>query len=538
MKLAIAQINSTVGDFRGNIDRIRAALANSNADLVVFPECALCGYPQRDLLDYPAFAEECEKYARDLVASEPSKAFVFGTIEKNRETGRPLRNVAIFADRGKVIGKYFKRLLPAYDVFDEDRFFEPGRDPLTVDFLGKKFGITICEDIWSHSAGTPLHNRYQQSPLDDTREATVILNLSASPFEYAKARAKRDMLRSISKSYGKPLVYANCVGANDDLIFDGRSYVWNEKGEVCLEAKAFEEDLCIIDLDAAEPVALSQLDDVKNIYDALLTGIRDYCRKQNFKDVVLGLSGGIDSAVVACLAVDALGVENVVSVMLPSRFTSTESNEDAIRLATAMKNPLHIFAIEEMFQATLLTMSKAFEGMPQDLTEENMQARIRGLILMSLSNKFGHLLLTTGNKSELAVGFCTLYGDTNGGLAPISDIYKTQVYELGREANRRWQRIPERVFTKAPTAELGANQRDEDRLPPYDRLDQILRGFIEEFMSSDELIRRGLPKNEVEQVRRWIGASEFKRYQMPLGLKVSSKAFGIGRRMPLVQKFL
>lgn len=538
MKIAIAQINSQVGDFEGNFLKMRSAISKSDADLILFPECVVSGYPQRDLLDFSSFAEACERISTRLIESEPKKAFLFGTIEKNRDGGKPLRNVAVLVEGGKVRAKYFKRLLPAYDVFDEDRFFEPGRSACVLDFKGVKVAITICEDIWSLSVGTPLRNRYQQSPLEDCRGASIILNLSASPFEYAKARAKREMLKGIATHYGSILVYANCVGANDELIFDGRSYVWTPNGNLAIEAKAFEEDIVSFDSTESGTRTPSVLEDTKNIYDALLLGIRDFCAKQNFKDVVLGLSGGMDSSLVACLAADALGPENVVGVLLPSRFTSSQSNADAIKLATVMKNPIHIFSIEEIFGSTLLTMSKAFEGRDQDTTEENMQARIRGLILMSLSNKFGHLLLTTGNKSELAVGYCTLYGDLCGGLAPLSDIYKTQVYDLAREANRRWNRIPESVFSKAPTAELRPNQTDQDKLPPYERLDRILRGLVEDMMSTDEIISEGLPADEVLKVKHWLGSSEFKRYQMPMGLKVSSKAFGAGRRMPLVQKFL
>jgi NAD+ synthetase len=537
MKIEIAQINSTVGDFKGNFEKIRAAVLASSADLVIFPECSLCGYPQRDLLDYPSFASQAETYASQLVTELSEKSFLFGSIERNLDGGKPYRNVAIFAHQGKVIGKYFKRLLPAYDVFDEDRWFEPGRKPLVIEFKGETLGITICEDIWSDEVGTALHNRYQQSPLEDSKGATIILNLSASPFEYTKVHAKRSMLQGISKRHKCVLVYANCVGANDDLIFDGRSYVWGPDGSPLLEAKAFDEDRRLIDTKSAAPIQMGEIDDIRNIYDALLLGVRDYCRKQKFESVLVGLSGGIDSALVACLAVDALGVDQVVSVLMPSRFTSRLSNQDAISISSIMKNPIHIFAIEEIFQACLLTVSKAFEGCEPNVTEENMQARIRGLILMALSNKFGNLLLTTGNKSELAVGYCTLYGDMCGGLAPLSDVYKTQVYALAREANRRWQRIPESVFTKAPTAELRPNQTDQDMLPPYERLDQILKGFIEDFLSPTDLVQRGLPEAEVNQVARWLGSSEYKRYQMPLGLKVSSKAFGIGRRMPLVQRF-
>ncbi|MBN8554681.1 MAG: NAD+ synthase [Deltaproteobacteria bacterium] len=535
----LAQINSTVGDFKGNFEKIRRVLADSgDADLVVFPECSLSGYPPQDLLDYKRFAETSEWYANQLVEAEPKKSFIFGSVEKNVEMGRPYRNVAIFSSHGKIIGKYFKRLLPSYDVFDEDRFFEAGRSALIVPFQGEKIAITICEDIWSEAVGTFLHNRYQQNPLEDSKNATLHINLSASPFEYAKVKAKREMLERIVSRYKIPFLYVNSVGANDSLIFDGRTYAWDAEGKLLAEGKAFQEDLIKIDLKSeSKSLSYSENSDIKNIYDALILGIQDYCRKQNFSSVVLGLSGGIDSSVVACLAGDALGADNVFGVLLPSRFTSSHSNEDAIALAKATQSPVHILAIEEVFQACLRTLSKTFEGCEPNVTEENLQSRTRGILLMAISNKFGNLLLTTGNKSELAVGYCTLYGDMCGGLAPISDLYKTQVYELGREANRRAKRIPERVFEKAPTAELRENQFDQDTLPPYERLDKILKALLEDFSSPEDLANQGFDLAEVQKISQWLNQTEYKRFQMPLGLKVSSKAFGIGRRLPLVSRF-
>ncbi len=538
VKILLAQINSTIGDFEGNFQKMRQALAESrDADLVVFPECSLCGYPQRDLLDYRGFAAQAEIYSKRLIETENERSFIFGNIERNTGSGKPFWNVALFADNGRLIARYAKRLLPTYDVFDEDRFFEPARTPCLLDFKGEKLALTICEDIWGGESGTELHNRYNQNPLEDSSSASIIINLSASPFESTKVHAKREMLQGISKRHGAILVYTNSVGANDDLIFDGRSYVWSASGQLLAEGSAFKENLLMVDTESTPPMNLSPIDDTKNIYDALLLGIRDYCEKQNFTSIVLGVSGGIDSALVACLAADAIGAENTVGVLMPSRFTSAQSNFDAIELSRAMQNPIHLFSIEEMFQAGLKTMGKAFEGLAADVTEENMQARIRAFILMSLSNKFGHLLLTTGNKSELAVGYCTLYGDMCGGLAPLSDIYKTQVYDLAREANRRSQRIPESAFTKAPSAELRANQKDQDTLPPYERLDEILKLIIEKCQSKDELLAQGYPSEEITKILGWISRSEYKRNQMPLGLKISSKAFGIGRRVPLVQKF-
>jgi len=536
----MAQINSIVGGFEKNYQRMSKIISDANAvDLIVFPECALCGYPQQDLLDYPCFAKKAEYFAQKLIEAHPEKTFLFGSVEQNQESGRPMRNVALFADRGKLLHKYCKRLLPTYDVFDEDRFFEPGREALVFKFKDEKLGITICEDIWNNQVQTSLHNRYSQYPLEDCKTASLIINMSASPFESAKVAAKRSMLKGIAAQYKKPLIYVNAVGANDSLIFDGRSYLWSSNGELIQSAKAFEEELRTVDSTQTTTSENFKIrnNEVEDIYDALVLGIRDYCEKTGFRSTMIGLSGGIDSSVLACLAADALGAEQVTALMMPSRYTSKESNEDALQIAKVMQNPLHIYIIEEIYSAAVHTLEMAFKEMKPDLTEENMQSRIRGMLLMAMSNKFGYLLLTTGNKSELGVGYCTLYGDMCGGLAPLADVYKTQVYQLGREANRRWQRIPERVFTKAPTAELRENQTDQDLLPPYEELDKILKHIIEDFWSREQLLEKGFSEKTIDPVYQWLGRNEYKRYQMPLGLKVSSKAFGIGRRMPLVHHF-
>jgi NAD+ synthetase len=541
MKILIAQMNSTVGAFEENFQKMSSIIeeASDEVDLIVFPECALCGYPQQDLLDFPAFIARSEEYSQKLVDAFPQKSFIFGTVARNEGVGRPVRNVAIFADQGKLVAQYSKRLLPTYDVFDEDRFFEPGRESCIVDFKGKKLGITICEDIWNNELQPNLQNRYKQAPLEDNKTADILINLSASPFEAKKVQAKREMLAGISRQYQKPFVYVNAVGANDSIIFDGRSYLWNGAGELVESCHAFKEETLLIDTSKAhssEPIHLRN-ESIEDIYDALVLGIQDYAKKVGFKTAILGLSGGIDSAVITCLAADALGPKNVTIVMMPSRYTSKESNEDALFTAKATQCPLHIFVIEEVFVPMLRTLEKTFEGREPDVTEENIQSRIRGMILMAMSNKFNDLLLTTGNKSELAVGYCTLYGDMNGGLAPLSDVYKTQVYELGREANRRHERISERTFSKPPTAELRENQTDQDHLPPYENLDAVLEDVVENFMIREELLEKGHNPEHVEKVMSFLSRNEYKRYQMPLGLKVTSKAFGVGRRMPLVQKF-
>lgn len=541
MKIRLVQMDSIVGGFDYNLKKMREALHRASSDeLVVFPECCICGYPAQDLLDYPGFAERSEKESKALIREFSDKSFVFGSVEKNKQSGKPYRNVAYFVEKGELKLTYFKRLLPTYDVFDEDRFFEPGREKGLVSFQGKQIGLSICEDIWNHDVGANLQNRYSQDPLGEMKDQVdLFINLSASPFESAKVGKKKAMLQSIVRKYKVPLVYANAVGANDNLIFDGRSYLLASDGDFAMEAKPFEEDEQVFDafLEASTHKNLPERTEIEELYDALVLGIRDYCRKSGFSKALLGLSGGIDSAVVACLAIDALGAENVTLIMMPSRYTSQASNEDAFYVAKQTQCPLHIMVIEELFSSALKTLGMAFQNLEEDVTEENLQSRIRGLLTMALSNKFGGLVLTTGNKSELAVGYCTLYGDMNGGLAPLSDVYKTQVYELGREANRRKARIPERMFTKPASAELRANQTDQDHLPPYEELDPLLKKMIEDFRSPHELIEEGHDKERVEAIFKLLRQSEFKRYQMPLGLKVSSKAFGLGRRVPLVHSY-
>ncbi|TVQ78115.1 MAG: NAD+ synthase [Bradymonadales bacterium] len=540
MKVRIVQMDSKVGDFSGNLARMRKALEASAPDeLVIFPECCVCGYPAQDLLDYSSFAERAKEASMELIRDFPKHSFVFGSVERSLSTGRPCRNAAYFVREGELVATYFKRLLPTYDVFDEDRFFEAGREPCVVEFQGEKIGLSICEDIWNHDVGASLHNRYSQDPLGDLREkASIFVNLSASPFESAKVQKKREMLKSIAVKYSKPLIYANAVGANDSLIFDGRSYFLSAKGEIAQQAKAFEEDEIVFDTKDDKPsLELKSPSESSDIYDALVLGIRDYCRKTGMNRAFVGLSGGIDSAVTASLTMDALGASNLTLVMMPSRYTSQASNEDALYFAKKTQAPLHIIVIEEMFEAAKKSLQMAFQGMKEDLTEQNLQSRVRGLLIMALSNKFGGLVMSTGNKSELAVGYCTLYGDMNGALCPLSDVYKTQVYDLGREANRRQERIAERVFTRAPSAELQFDQTDQDDLPPYETLDRILKSLVEGFRSEADLVADGFEPDQVRQVLELVRKSEFKRYQMPMGLKVSSKAFGLGRRFPLVHSF-
>lgn len=539
MKVRLAQINPVIGGFEANYQKIsEILLSEKEADLVVFPECAICGYPPQDLLDFPAFVEQAEEYRDKLTRLENAPAFLVGGIERNLQSGKPIFNAAYFIKDQKIQAKYFKRLLPTYDVFDEDRFFQPGKESLFLHHMGKKIHVSLCEDIWGDLAGSDLHRRYNQFPMADAGQADVLINLSASPFEAKKVNEKREMLKTLSKKYAADLLYVNCVGANDSIIFDGRSYWLGADGNIKASAKAFEEQNLLIDLESKGDSNIHIIDsDIENIYDALILGIRDYFKKVGFETAILGLSGGIDSAVVACIAADAIGAENVHCVMMPSQFTSKESNEDAVELAKATQSPLHIYIIEHLVQMALKTLEKNFEGTKPGLAEENLQSRIRGTLLMAMSNKHNHLLLNTGNKSEMAVGYCTLYGDMNGGLAVLSDVYKGQVYQLGKEANRRQHRIPDRMFTKAPSAELRANQKDEDSLPPYERLDAMLEDIIENRCTRKELVAKGFDEAEVREVFKLVSRNEYKRYQMPLGLKVSPKAFGVGRRIPLVHTF-
>jgi len=534
VKLRLAQVNSKIADFEGNLKKIAAVLTASEVDeLVIFPECALCGYPALDLLDHLWFLNGAEKTLETLIQKFPKHSFVMGTVGENRGLGKRLYNEAIFVSKGKIKARYAKRLLPTYDVFDEDRYFEAGKIPELIEFQGVKFLLSICEDAWGKSSDRRIKNRYLQDPLDEASAADWIINISASPFERGKNRL--EVMAEQARRTKRGLIHVNAVGANDSLIFGGRSAIFDSEGNCIFQAPAFEESsLSYSETQSSKNSIALPADEMPTIYDALVLGIKDFCSKQGFKTASLGLSGGIDSAVVACLAVDALGAENVRLVMLPSRYTSAESNVDAVEIAKATKSPLHILSIEAIFPAVLHTLESTFEGAAPDTTEENIQSRIRGLLLMAISNKSGDLVLACGNKSEFATGYCTLYGDMAGGLAPIGDIYKTQVYALGREANKRAQRIPERVFTKDPSAELRANQKDSDSLLPYDRLDPILESLLEKDAKIGDLLQQGYQKDEIEKVIRLLHRTEFKRFQSPPILKVSSKAFGFGRRFPVV----
>lgn len=538
MMIGLAQLNSTVGDLAGNSRRIVDAcrrLEQRGATIVLTPELVLTGYPPQDLLFKSDFVPANLRALEAIHAEVGTAAWIVGCVCANpTEPGRPFFNAAAILERGRPVRFVHKTLLPTYDVFNEARYFEPNSSPAPVEIGGRLLGVTICEDIW-----TPAHlprALYAANPVKSLVRAgaTAILNLSASPFQTGKPRIREEMIASQARQHAVPFYYCNAVGGNDQLVFDGHSLAIDASGKTLQRWPGFRESVAMAD-DPAE--SADPLSDIESLHQALVLGIRDYALKCGFRSAVLGLSGGIDSAVVACLAVEALGPDQVTGVAMPSPYSSTHSVEDALQLAKNLGIPCLTIPIAESFSAFKNQMRPAFGDRPEDATEENMQARLRGLTLMSLSNKFGHLLLTTGNKSELAVGYCTLYGDMCGGLAAISDVPKTMVYELARHLNARRELIPLRTIEKVPSAELRPNQADQDTLPPYDILDAILRLYVEENLGVNEIAARGFDAETVRWVARKVDFNEYKREQAAPGLKVTSRAFGMGRRMPIAQRF-
>jgi NAD+ synthase (glutamine-hydrolysing) len=540
MKIGFAQINSTVGDLSGNFEKIAGAykrLAAEGADLVITPELAITGYPPQDLLFKSQFVPQNLEILEQLHARVRSAGLLVGFVDRNQGRGKPFHNAAALLQPGSPIAKAHKSLLPTYDVFDEDRYFEPARSAAPLMFGAKKIGVTICEDIWTeHYLSRPF---YDIEPVRSLVEqgAEMILNLSASPFSLGKPAVRREMVATLARTYRRLICYCNAVGGNDQLVFDGNSIVVNATGELIAQLPAFRIAEEIIDTEAS-PVQLGEADDLADLFEALSLGLRDYLMKCNFKSAVLGLSGGIDSAVVAAVAVNALGAKNVIGASMPSPYSSRGSIDDALALAQNLDIKCLQIPIAGAFAAFKAQFAEAFAGLPEDTTEENMQSRLRGMILMALSNKFGHLLLTTGNKSELAVGYCTIYGDMAGGLAVISDVPKTMVYELARWINRRGQIIPVSTIEKPPSAELKPGQTDQDSLPPYDVLDEILRLYVEENMSARDIIAHGFEEKIVRWVQRRVDINEYKREQAAPGIKVTSRAFGVGRRMPIAQQYV
>jgi NAD+ synthase (glutamine-hydrolysing) len=545
MRLGLAQINTIVGDLAGNRQKIVTSyreLCERGAELVLFPELVVCGYPPRDLLFKRRFVSDVEESLLTIAANIGEVPAVIGFVETNPgASGRRFFNAAAFCRNGEVEEICRKCLLPTYDVFDEDRYFAPCPRPKIVTFAGRRIGITICEDIWTHSP-LPERARYQDGPLQHLQEQKVdlVLNLSASPWYTGKGDVRRRLVAGVARFCQAPIALCNAVGGNDELIFDGGSLVARADGEIVAHLNAFQEHLRVVDLASATPEASPAGDaaDVDAMEDALVLGLRDYVRKSGFSTVLLGLSGGIDSAVTAAIAVKALGRKSVVGVSLPSAISSQHSKEDAEQLASNLGIRYKVLPISDVCAAAEETLAPVFRDLPRDVTEENIQARARGLLLMALSNKWKALLLTTGNKSELAVGYCTLYGDMCGGLAVISDVYKTKVFELARHLNRYGEMIPKSTLTKPPSAELRPDQKDEDSLPPYEVLDAILQRYIEWGDSSRDIVNAGFPEAVVRDVVRLVDLNEYKRKQAAPGLKVSPLAFGVGRHLPLVQKYV
>jgi NAD+ synthase/NAD+ synthase (glutamine-hydrolysing) len=553
MKLALAQFNPTVGDFAGNTARILALAAQAKergADLAVFSELCICGYLPQDLLERPAFIERNQKELKSLAAKLQLPAIV-GFVGKNKNgTGSGISNRAALISSGKVIFEQSKMLLPTYDVFDESRYFQPALEQKVYEFGGEKLGITICEDVWNDKNFWAVR-RYDRDPVTELagQGTSVIINISASPYTIDKRALRVDMLRSIALSHQLPIIYVNQFGGNDSLIFDGASMALTADGKVAAQAAAFEEDLVLFDTTTGQGEIHEQpLEEIAYAFRALVLGTRDYVKKCRFEKTLVGLSGGIDSAVVAAIAVEALGAQNVLGVSMPGPFSSEGSLTDAKAVAANLGIELKTIPISSVFDSYLAALKPVFGSRKPDVTEENIQARIRGNYLMALSNKFGSMVLSTGNKSELAVGYCTLYGDMAGGLAVISDVPKLMVYELANYINlKRAQRagtrqreiIPQATIEKPPSAELRPNQKDEDSLPPYDVLDRILKAYIEDLRSPQEIADKyGFELKRVREIALLVDKNEYKRKQAAPGLKITSRAFGFGRPFPIAQRFI
>jgi NAD+ synthase (glutamine-hydrolysing) len=547
MKIGFAQINPTVGDLRGNSEKIAAAyqqLARVGADIVIAPELAITGYPPQDLLFKSRFVPGNLEVLDELQKNLSTAALLVGFVDRNQGRGKPFHNAAALLQPGEPLQKTHKSLLPSYDVFNEDRYFEPAREIEPLIFRRRSIGVTICEDIWTeHYLPRPF---YDVDPVRAlvSQGADMILNVSASPFSLRKPAIRREMICGLAGTYRRPIFYCNAVGGNDQLVFDGNSIAVNGRGQLLAQLPAFEEANMIVDSENAAESKMESTDLVQELFGALRLGLRDYLAKCGFKSAVLGLSGGIDSAVVAAIAVRALGANNVTGVSMPSQFSSRGSVVDALGLAKNLGIQCLQIPIADTFAVFKAQFKEVFAGRTEDATEENMQARLRGMTLMALSNKFGHLVLSTGNKSELAVGYCTIYGDMAGGLAVISDAPKTMIYELARYINAEAARagnqeiIPASTIEKPPSAELRPNQKDQDTLPPYDMLDAILRLYIEENLSVPDIVAQGFEEATVRWVQRRVDLNEYKRAQAPPGLKVTSRAFGVGRRMPIAQRYV
>jgi len=547
--ITLHQINTTVGDFSGNAARILAGARKAQSlgsDLAVFPEMALTGYPPLDLLEMGDFLLGAEKALEEIKASSRgvSPALLFGTVLPREEpgAGKPLQNSAVVIRNGKVLGVHRKVLLPTYDVFDETRYFHPGDSLSGIGIEGHSLALSICEDIWNDK-NYWSSRKYLLDPVEeffrDGRKMPLI-NIAASPYSRGKNRLRVGMICNAAKRHGVPILYVNLIGGNDSLIFDGQSMVVSARGQVCAGAKDFQEDVLRVDLNDISkdyPTPVKEQDEIEALYRALVLGLRDYVAKCGFRRVVFGLSGGIDSAVTAVIAREALGAPNGLGVLMPSPYTSEISLRDAHILAENLGIPTSVVPIDRIFESYLADLKNPLGGLPGDTTEENIQARIRGNILMAFSNKSGHLVLSTGNKSELATGYCTLYGDMSGGLAIISDLYKGEVFELAGHINRHGDVIPHSILEKPPSAELKPDQKDEDFLPPYGILDPVLKAYIDDGRTFGDILGMGYPEETVRKILNLVETSEYKRQQAAPGLKVSWKAFGIGRRCPVAKSY-
>jgi NAD+ synthase (glutamine-hydrolysing) len=544
MKIGFLQLNSTVGDFTANVKKLVAGYEKAvslGAEFVIAPELFLCGYPPRDLLLRPDFIDANLAALADTAKKTGPVPLCFGFVDRNTERpGRALRNAAAVLQNGKIVWQTTKCLLPTYDVFDEDRYFEPAKKIVPFEFKGRKWGITICEDIWNDEDFWP-DRLYRRDPVKEaiSQGAEIIVNVSASPWSVGKETVRLEMLRRVARDEKVPLAQVNLVGANDELIFDGHSVAFDSQGNLIASGKGFAEDIFVADMDVpGSPGADIHFPQREaQIFSALSLGIHDYVRKCGFKSVIIGLSGGSDSALTAVLAADALGKENVLGVAMPARYSSEGSLTDAEAQAKNLGIRYEVLPIESMFQSVEKQLEKVFANLKPDQTEENLQSRLRGTTLMALSNKFNALVLTTGNKSEMAVGYCTLYGDMNGALAPLADVFKTDIYKIARWINREREIIPKNSIDKPPSAELRPNQKDQDSLPPYETLDAILDLYVVQNLGREQIIKKGFDSAMVLDVLNKINFTEYKRRQAAPGLKISPRAFGMGRRIPIAQRF-
>ncbi|MGA3163608.1 MAG: NAD+ synthase [Verrucomicrobiota bacterium] len=543
MKIGLLQLNSTIGDFTANRQKLITGYEKAcarGAEFVLAPELFLCGYPPRDLLLRADFVDTNLAVLTETARSIGKIPICVGYVGQNSDRpGRALRNSAAVLQNGKIIWCTHKCLLPTYDVFDEDRYFEPAKNITPFEFNGRKLGITICEDIWNDQDFWP-ERLYRRDPVKEliAQGAEAIVNISASPWHDGKERVRLEMFQRVARDEGVPLAYVNLIGANDELIFDGHSVVLNKRGQSLALGRGFAEDLLVVDWGAdSPPQKIEWPAREQQLFAALSLGVRDYVGKCGFKSVIVGLSGGIDSALVAVLAADALGADKVMGISMPARYSSEGSLSDAEALSGNLGIRYEVLPIETVFRSVEKQLAKVFAGTKPNEAEENVQSRLRGLTLMALSNKFGALVLTTGNKSEMAVGYCTLYGDMCGALAPLADVFKTDIYKIARWVNREREIIPAASISKPPSAELRPNQTDQDSLPPYEMLDRILDAYIVQDLNREEIIKRGFDAAVVNDVINKITFSEYKRRQAAPGLKVSPRAFGMGRRIPIAQKF-